>query len=254
MFNPQVMEKKKILIVEDEIIVSTSMTLTLSRKNYDCMVVTSGEQAINALDTYEPDLILMDIGLDGKIDGISAASIIRKQYDSPIIFVTEQQDTNVFQHAMIAFPQNYLSKPYTDIALLQAVEMAIHQPVAAGNPATPKPMDDRVSDGIFIYLHNQYVKVLFADILYLKADGMSTVMYCAMNKEYTISLPSNKVVAQLACPWIVQTNRSFYVNIHRIDSIRHDTLIVNRNEVPMGKKYKFNVLSRLKKITQGKQE
>jgi two-component system, response regulator PdtaR len=244
------MEKKKILIVEDEIIVSTSMVLTLGRKGYDCIVVTSGEEAIEALENYEPDIILMDIGLDGSIDGISTAGIIRRQYTNPIVFVTEQINTSVFQQAMGAVPQNYLNKPYTDAALVQAVEMALNQPVAPGNPVPGMPLGERVSDGIFVYVNGEYVKVLFTDILYLEADSMTTNMYCAMNKHYIISLPSNKVVAQLACPGIVRTGRSHYVNIHRIDSIKQDELMVDKKTVPMGKTYKADVLSRVTKITQ----
>lgn len=243
------MERKKILIVEDEMILSQSMVLTLARKGYDCKTAISGEEAINMLSNFAPDLILMDIGLGGKIDGISTAGIIRQRYTAPIIFITEQQNEGVFRQALGTLPHNYLNKPHTDAGLLQAVEVALelspHLPMQL-----PTHFGERVSDGIFVFSDNQYKKVLFCDILFLEAEGMTTIMYCALNKQYRISLSSNNVVGQLAYPGIVRTSRSYYVNIHQIDSIKNDELTVHNRTVPMSKSYKENVLSRISKITQ----
>lgn len=246
------MEKKKVLIVEDEIIVSAGITLTLSRKGYECLAVASGEEAIEALHEYEPDIILMDIGLAGMIDGISTAGIIRQQCSKPIIFITEQSNSSVFQQAKGALPQSYINKPYTDAALIQAVELALQQPVPTQAPvgSTIMTLGERVSDGIFVFSGNEYTKVLFKDILCLEASGMFTIMYCAQDKRYKISLSSNNVVAQLAHPAIVRTSRSFYVNIHRIDSIRNDELILDKKHVPMTKNYKADILGRVTKIAQ----
>lgn len=246
------MGKKKVLIVEDEIIVSAAMTLTLSRKGYECLAVASGEEAIEALHDYEPDIILMDIGLAGMIDGISTAGIIRQQSGIPIVFITEQTNNSVFQQAKGTLPQHYINKPYSDAALVQAVELALLKPVQAPPvvPNTIMTLGERVSDGIFVFYGNEYTKVLFKDILYLEANGMFTIMYCAHDKCYKISLSSNNVVAQLAHPAIVRTSRSFYVNIHRIDSIRNDELIVDKKHVPMTKNYKADILGRVTRIAQ----
>lgn len=248
------MEKKRVLIVEDEIIVSAGITLTLSRKGYECLAVASGEEAIEALHEYEPDIILMDIGLAGMIDGISTAGIIRQQCSKPIVFITEQSNSGVFQQAKGALPQSYINKPYTDAALIQAVELALQQPVPAQAPVanTIMTLGERVSDGIFVFSGNgnEYTKVLFKDILYLEANGMFTIMYCAQDKRYKISLSSNNVVAQLAHPAIVRTSRSFYVNIHRIDSILNDELVLDKKHVPMTKNYKADILGRVTKIAQ----
>ena len=243
------MQKKKILIVEDEIIVSASMTLTLGRKGYECLAVSSGEEAIDALFEYDPDCILMDIGLGGKIDGISTAGIIRQQYKKPIIFITEQKNDSVFQQAMGTVPQNYIDKPYTSAALVQAVELALRQPSVTQTTDTVMPLGERVSDGVFVYHGNEYKKVLFRDILFLEANGMFTIMHCVQEKCFKISLSSNNVIAQLACPAIVRTGRSYFVNIHRIDSIKNDELILDKKSVPISKDYKANVLSRITKIS-----
>ncbi len=244
------MERKKVLIVEDELIVSKSICLILERKGYDCRTVDSGEEAIEMMKEYAPDIILMDIGLSGKIDGISAAGIIRKQSNKPIIFITDLDNDSVFQQAKSVLPNSYINKPYTDAALLQAVQLAMEQPVQVTISKPQTPLGERVSDGIFVLSGNEYKKVLFIDILYLKASGVFTLMQCSAGKCFKISISSNNVAAQLDYPGLVKASRSYYVNIHRIDSIRNNELIVGNKIVPMSKSCKASVLDRVTKISQ----
>lgn len=241
---------KKILIVENEILESTSLRLTLSRNGYECRIVVSGEQALEMLHDYEPDIILMDIGLSGKLDGISTAGIIRQQSGKPIVFISDLDDAAVFKLAKGVIPQNYIKKPFKDDDLLRAVEIALCQSVPGPLSDMVTSLGQSVTDGVFVFCGNEYKKVQFSDILFLEADGMCTKMYCALNKCYTISLSSNNVVAQLAYPGIAKTHRSFYVNIHRIDSIQNDELIVDKKRVPLGKNFKADILSRVTKISQ----
>lgn len=244
------MGPKKILIVEDEILESESLILTLSDTGYECQAVCTGKEAIEAVQANTPDIILMDIGLSGKLDGLSTANIIRRQYSIPIIFITDQANELVFQQAKGVLPHNFISKPYPDAMLVRAVELALAQPSLPlpGNAITP--FGERVADGIFVYCGNEYKKVFFRDILYLQANGMSTIMGCSQGKFYKIALSSNKVVEQLAYAGIVKTSRSHYVNIHRVDSIKNDELIVENKPVPLSKSYKADVLKRFNKIVQ----
>lgn len=243
------MERKKVLVVEDELIVSKSICLLLEKKGFDCHAVDSGEKAIAMMNNYMPDVILMDIGLNGKLDGISTAGIIRKQSNKPIIFITDVDNDSVFQQAKGTFPTNYINKPYTDLMLLQAIEIAIEQPIPV-QPRLQMPLGERVSDGIFVLSGNEYKKVFFTDILYLKASGVFTLMQCSAGKCFKISLSSNHVAEQLDYPGMVKASRSYYVNIHRIDSIRANDLLVGNKIVPMSKSYKANVLERVTKISQ----
>lgn len=244
------MEAKKILIVEDEIIESQSMVLTLSRRGYECLTVNTGEKAIETIQDKAPDVVLMDIGLAGKLDGISTAGIIRQRYGMPIIFITDQTNDNVFQQTKGTFPHNFIDKPYADATLIRAVEMALEQPLPLPMNNVITPFGERVADGIFVYSGNEYKKVFFRDILYLKANGMSTIMCCSQGKCYKIALSSNNVVGQLSYPGIVQTSRSHYINIHRVDSIKNDELMVENKAVPLSKNNRTNVLKRFNKITQ----
>jgi CheY-like chemotaxis protein len=244
------MESKKILIVEDESLISAGIKTTLGRQGYDCLAVSSGEDAINQVNNYNPDLILMDIGLAGKLDGLSTAAIIRHTRVLPIVYISEQDNSSVFTLAKETKPNSYITKPFSEGELLKAVELAlIHSAVPEKNIHF-SPLRDRVEDGIFIYYISEYIKVLFADILYLKADRMNTILYCTRDREYKIALSSNNVALQMACPALVKTNKSTYVNIHKVESIRNDELRIQNKIITLGKTYRDDFLNRIKKIKQ----
>jgi two-component system, response regulator PdtaR len=102
-----------ILIVEDELIVAESLSLDLQRKGYAIAgIVSTGEEAINAASISQPDLILMDITLKGKLDGIETCKIIQQQQAVPVIFITAFSDrANVERAQQTGEPLHYLVKP-----------------------------------------------------------------------------------------------------------------------------------------------
>ena len=81
------MDKARILVVEDEAIVAMDIADTLRRLGHEVTdAVPSGERAIASVKENRPDLIFMDIGLEGEMDGIQTAEQIRSQYSIPVIF------------------------------------------------------------------------------------------------------------------------------------------------------------------------
>jgi CheY-like chemotaxis protein len=105
-------EKKKILIVEDEVILSTWLRFQLEDEGYEvCGNFTTGEEAVEFVQNTIPDLILMDIHLVGEIDGIEAAKIITGKSNIPIIFMTGYEIPEVAKRTLKIKPVAYLSKP-----------------------------------------------------------------------------------------------------------------------------------------------
>ena len=106
------MDKTKILIVEDQILVSTNIRLLLKFNGYEIFgIVTSAEEALDSLNNDEkPDLILMDIMLPGKMDGIEAADLIFKKWNIPVIFLTARTDSKTIQRAKETSAYGYLTK------------------------------------------------------------------------------------------------------------------------------------------------
>ncbi|NQT65663.1 MAG: response regulator [FCB group bacterium] len=107
------MEKKiKILIAEDEAIITQCLKMEFELEGFEvCRFVTEGEEAIEIAKEEEPDIILMDIHLSGKMDGIEAARQIIEHKNIPIIFMTGFSDINVRKRAHKINPVGYLEKP-----------------------------------------------------------------------------------------------------------------------------------------------
>jgi signal transduction histidine kinase len=118
---------KRILIVEDQRLIAADLQCTLERLGYVVIgSVPSGEEAIARAGETSPDLVLMDILLRGKMDGIQAAKLIRDHYDKPVVFLTAYADIETIIRAKITTPFGYLVKPFNERELHAAVEVALH--------------------------------------------------------------------------------------------------------------------------------
>jgi len=113
-----------VLIVEDDGLIAMHLTEVLEKAGYDVMKPeNSGEKAIARLQAPPyPDIILMDIGLNGKLDGIETARQIRKNYDIPIVFLTAYSDEERIVKAAEVSPYGYLIKPCTGDEILNTVK------------------------------------------------------------------------------------------------------------------------------------
>ena len=120
--------KTKILIVENESLVAMDISDCLKNSSYEVVGVAScGEDALKQVDEKRPDLILMDIMLDGEMDGIEAASVIRLRSCLPVIFLTAFTERNLIDRAKLTQPFGYLTKPFEDRELLANIEMALYR-------------------------------------------------------------------------------------------------------------------------------
>ncbi|MBD3255958.1 MAG: response regulator [Candidatus Lokiarchaeota archaeon] len=122
------MKKKKILVVEDEYIVAKDLEKTLDFLGYLVpATVTSGEDAIARAIELKPDLILMDIRLEGEKDGIVAAKEIQKEISVPIIYITAYADEKTLSEAKLTEPYGYIVKPFKDVELKSTIEISLHK-------------------------------------------------------------------------------------------------------------------------------
>ena len=117
-----------IVLVEDEEIVANYIEKQLISAGHHILAsVNNGEAAIEKVKLLKPDIVLMDIKLIGPIDGIETANIIRKNYHTPVIFLTSLTDDESFQRAKSAEPFGYLNKPIDIKEFNRAVDMALYR-------------------------------------------------------------------------------------------------------------------------------
>lgn len=114
------------MIVEDEMVIAMDLSLSLTNKDYDVVKhVTRGEDVFRAMQEHTPDLVLMDIKLEGEIDGIEVAQIINEDYNIPVIFLTSYSNKNLIERAKKTNPFGYIVKPYEDKELFTNIELAL---------------------------------------------------------------------------------------------------------------------------------
>jgi len=117
-----------ILIVDDEAYISTQLEEHLTSMGYDVAGMTSsGEASIEMAKSLHPDLILMDIVLPGKLDGIAAAQIIKEEQHIPVIFLTAYTDDKLIKRAKNVEPYGYIVKPFQKREIKAAIEVALYK-------------------------------------------------------------------------------------------------------------------------------
>ena len=123
------MTKNRILVVEDEIVTARSLQISLEKLGYVITaIVASGEQAIQKIEEGDhPDLVLMDISLQGKLDGIETARILGNRFNISVIYITSHSDEAAFEKAKTTNPYGYITKPFKKDELKNIVELGIYR-------------------------------------------------------------------------------------------------------------------------------
>ena len=118
----------RIMIVEDESIIGMSLQTKLKNLGYEvCELVATGEQAIKEVEQQKPDLVIMDIILAGKMDGIEAVKEIQSRYDIPVIFVTGYYDEGMLKAAEKVQSSTLLLKPFGPDDIEMAIDKTLNE-------------------------------------------------------------------------------------------------------------------------------
>ncbi len=157
------MNEAKILVIEDEIITAMDIQKRLQKLGYAVPNISAtGNDAIMFAEKSKPDLILMDIVLKGKPDGIDAAKVITRTYHIPVVFLTAYSDEDTFNRAKLSLPYGYLTKPFETRDLRIAIELALFKKNMEMKLAKAEDryrmLMENASCGIFIYDKNGIVQ------------------------------------------------------------------------------------------------
>lgn len=238
----------KILVAENELLISEAIALTLEEAGYQVTgQVSLGEDAVIAAAYTQPDLVIMDIKLDGKMDGIAAASLIRKQKELAIIYLTDMDDKETMRRARHTNPAAYLLKPFNDRQLMASINVALFN-LSHNRDAEPAdvlvPHDDHyvVRDVFFIKnKKGNMEKVKLEDVNYIEASGAYTYIYTDTDK-HTLIMSLNHVLDSITLRSFVRVHKSYGVNIEKVTEIKGNVLVLNKSEVPVGDKFKDAVM------------
>lgn len=117
-----------ILVVDDEVIIATELEYKLKAMGYRVVALaTDGKEAVELAGRLQPELVLMDIMMPGKLDGIEAARIIKERWDIPILFLSAFGGDSLIKRAKQVCPAGYVLKPFQETQISAAIEIALHR-------------------------------------------------------------------------------------------------------------------------------
>jgi len=243
----------KILVVEDEMIIGANISLQLTNLGYEVTgILPRGEEAIIHVEENKPDIVLLDIHLKGKLDGIETALQIQKLASIPIIFLTANSDEATFNRAKASRPYAFISKPYKQLDLQRAIELTISR--MAENETGPRAEDHTgdeqpfiLSDRIFVRHREKMIKIIVADILYIEADRN----YCRIftkNKEYLLCITLKTIEEKLPGRMFLRTHRSYIINLAHIDEVAEGHVIIAQKAIPLSAGLKEQLLQRIQTL------
>ena len=145
----------KIMVVEDEAVIALRLKQVLTTMGYDVVgIAYSGEEAIKKAKSLNPELILMDIMIPDKLDGIAAAKIITAEFDIPIVFLTAFSEDRIIERAKQVGPYGYILKPFQDHEVKATIEVALYKKemenILKENENKFRALAENANDGVLI--------------------------------------------------------------------------------------------------------
>ena len=216
------MGKVNVLLVEDESIVAKDIQLSLKRLGYNVLgIENTGEKAISSARKLDPDIIIMDIMLKGKINGIEASEKIRKEQNIPIIYLTAYADENTLSKAKITEPYAYIIKPYKEIDLHTSIEMALYKHSKELEILKERDMLYNIVENkdnteyIFVKSKSRLIKLNTNDVIYIEALKDYVVINTPAAR-YTIHSTMNDIQKKMPEDKFLRVHRSYIVNLNKI--------------------------------------
>lgn len=240
------------MVVEDDPIIAADLEDRLTEAGYHVLgPVASGEEALGFFTDHRPDLVIMDIQLEGALDGIETTRRIREKHRLPIIFLTGNSDSATFAQAKSVQPQAFLSKPFRGKDLKHAIELAVSQSAQVQSAQDNSPEAEQaflMQDRLFIKTGDRLLRLFLSDILWVEADDY----YCKIvtkEREFLVGQTLKKFSEALEkVPELRRVHRSYLVNLLHVEEIGDLYVYINKRKVPINKSSKDELVARLHKI------
>ncbi|TDD93731.1 LytR/AlgR family response regulator transcription factor [Flavobacterium cellulosilyticum] len=219
-----------ILIIEDIPEQSEALSKVLLVHKYNIVgVARNYKDALTLFFNNPVDIIIIDVFLDKKPDGITFAETINSipKASKPFVFLTNSQERHIFERAKLTKPFCFLIKPYNELEILYALEMAVEKFYEQPNVFLSEHQDTVVSnDYLFIKKKKTLKKVSLEDIIYVVFEDR----YCNIiteKEKFIILISLNKILALLDSRKFIRTHRNYIVNKDKIEEVvLADNLVV----------------------------
>ncbi len=228
---------KRIVIVEDEALIADHLALLLQDLGYEVIaIVDDANDLFESLSGTNVDLVLLDIQINGALDGVDISHILNSKYEIPFVFISSNTDDKTLDRVKHTNPAGFISKPFK-VEQLRSVLALI--------PSGEKPTKEVALESHFFVKDGLgHVRVAYEDVLYAKADDNYTHLYTS-DKRYVLSATLKKTEEQLASYGFVRCHRSYLVNIKKIERLGGNFVQIGKDEIPVSESLRKNILERL---------
>jgi DNA-binding LytR/AlgR family response regulator len=232
------MTKRRILVVEDEIIIAEDLKGNLEELGYEVVDIAINYQEVTDFlgKSIEFDLALVDIMLGGSKNGFDVARLLKEKRKVPFIFLTSYSDQNTLVDARALEPSGYVLKPYNLKELFAAIEII---PIKT----TEGHVNQDLGHIIFIKNKDVLKKVDIRMVTRVKADGNYLELFY-LNEKVLLRSTLDKFLAAYKTD-LIRIHKSYAVNIHQIESISGAFIQCDNVQIPIGSTYKKELLKRL---------
>lgn len=236
------MDKVTVLIIEDSPAESDALIEVLLANNYHVVgVATTRNEGLALLQAHKVDIIVIDIFLHGKPDGILFASTVSATTSIPFVFLSSSKDRQIFERAHLTHPYSFLLKPFNELEILYAIEIALEKCYGQQQVFSSGRQDTVISkEYLFIKKKDALKKVNLAELVYIEVDDR----YCHVvtdREKFTIQISLTRIMELLPAETFSQTHRNFIVNLTKItEIIPADNLILltGNHQAAYSDKYK----------------
>lgn len=233
-----------VLLVEDNLSFALEIEMLIKELNYGFAgQVDNARDAIVAIDKHTPDLVLMDIGINGQVNGIELARSLEKQ-NIPFIFITQSRDRSTFKDAQSLKPIAYLVKPFDLLTLRSTLEQAVR--TINGPQKETAAAGENDPERFYIRNNNVLNCIQYSDIYWIKSDGN----YCNIHtekKKFVTKISLVSIMKKLEKLEFMRVHKQYIVPINRIENINlfNNLLYVGEKTIPIGRSYKSNLVKKL---------
>jgi len=223
----------KILIVEDDALIAEDTKLMLHDMGLNPIgKAFNAEKALCLIEEHKPDLVLLDIEIEGHVDGIMLAERINSQFQIPFIYLTSYYDEKTLIRAGETNPMAYVLKPFDERDIKVAIEMALYK-FHRKSSETNGLIDQK----IFVKEKGTLKPICLEEVHYFQSYDNYCFIYLKESKHLVLQKLKD-FYSKYYSMGFLQIHRSYVVNFRHITQITEDHVYLNNYKIPIGKTYR----------------
>lgn len=214
------MKNSKILILEDEGVISEHLKMLLNKSGYSNIAIAeNASQARIIAQEMKPDLALLDVRINGKMEGIEFAKQLNTSHSCPFIFITAHSDAETLQEILDTKPTAFISKPFKTPDVLAAINIALH---------------NQTKDVFNFKNGTEEVSIDKMEILFVKSEKNYIDIFC-VHQKFTLRKSLDWFIAEINCDKFLKVHRSFIVNTKHIRKFSGGSLTIQDAKIPVSR-------------------